>query len=706
MLLSLTRSCARRRGVVALVWVAVVLGGALAAPVVFERLTGQVGVVEDAESSRAARDLRAAAPSGGEVYAIVDGAPADTLLRQAAPVLARVQEVPGVAGVACPPSAASPAGVASDGRAIAVAVRFEPGELPEGSIDEVARLLRSIDAPQVVVGGGVLQDAEMDDQAAADLARAELISMPVVLVLLVVVLGGVVAAGLPVLIALVGVATTLLALLGIGLVTDVSVYAVNVVTMLGLGLAVDYALLVVARFREERAVDPDVAGALERTMTTAGRTVAFSGATVAAALAGLLVFPDTFLRSIGAAGLSVVLLDLLAALTLLPALLSRFGHRIAPARPSSGRGGLFGRAARLARRRPVPVLLLVGTALLATGTPFLGATFADPDARSLPASSESRRLTELAAERFPGGTDVDPVTVVAAGTPDLTAYAGQLRELDGVVSVSSRVVPGWTVLDVVPEGSSQGGTAMRLVDEVRALDPPVPVRVTGDAARLADYQDALVSHLPWAGAVVLTATLVLLFLFTGSVVVPVTAVALSTLSLSAGFGALVWVFQDGNLGWLVGTEALGSLSVTTPVLVFAIAFGLSMDYEVFLLGRIAETWRATGDNARAVDEGLRCTTRTITSAALLVVVVFAGFVAGGFSPVKQVGLGLVLAVVADVTVVRMLLLPAVMHRLGDANWWAPAPLRRLHDRWGLTEEPVAVPVARPAAGLREPVAAG
>jgi RND superfamily putative drug exporter len=351
----------------------------------------------------------------------------------------------------------------------------------------------------------------------------------------------------------------------------------------------------------------------------------------------------------------------------------------------------------------VAVLLAGAAALTLAGAPFLGATFADPDARSLPAGSPSRQLQEIAADRFPGGTDVDPITVVADGTPLLGGFADRLRALDGVQEVTERSVPGYTVLDVLPEGTSQGTTAMRLVEEIRALDAPVPVRVTGDAARLVDYQDALVERLPWALLVVLVATTVLLFLFTGSLVVPLTAVVLTTLSLGASFGALVWVFQDGHLGWLVGTEALGSLSVTTPVLVFAIAFGLSMDYEVFLLGRIAETWRATGDNAVAVDHGLRRTSRTVTSAAVLVVIVFAGFVAGGFSPVKQVGLGLVLAVIADVTVVRMLMLPAVMHLLGRANWWAPAPLRRLHDRHGLTEEAPATlpdPTREPALSSR------
>jgi RND superfamily putative drug exporter len=323
--------------------------------------------------------------------------------------------------------------------------------------------------------------------------------------------------------------------------------------------------------------------------------------------------------------------------------------------------------------------------------PFLGVRFADPDARSLPESSSSRQLADAAARRFSSGVDVDPVTVVMQTQvpPALLAeYVRELSALPGAERVTARQgVPGLTVVDVLPSGSSQGPTATALVSGVRSLLAPSPELVTGDAAHLVDYRDALRDRLPWALLVIAAATAALLFAFTGSVVVPLKAIVLNTLSLGASYGALVLVFQEGHLGALVGTEALGSLSTVTPVLVFAIAFGLSMDYEVFLLGRIAEVHRATGDNALAVEEGLRRTGRTITSAALLVVVVFAGFVAGGFSPVKQIGLGLVLAVAVDVTVVRMLLLPAAMQLMGERNWWAPGPLRRLHDRFGLSESP-------------------
>jgi RND superfamily putative drug exporter len=668
----------------------VLVGGFAVAPVLFGRLTTDVASIDGSESQRAAQAVFAAAPAGGEIYAIADGRRADTpgLRANIGRVAAQLSALPGVALVRTPWSGAGPDGppepraVARDGRAVGLLVRFAPSAEGELAIDRAAHVLRTIEAPRVVVGGGPLLDDEMDAQAAADLARAELLSLPVVLVLLLLVFGGVLAAGLPVLVAIVGVATTLGALTLASLVADVSVYSVNIVTMLGLGLAIDYALLVVSRFREERAADADVQRSLVRTMSSAGRTVMFSGLTVGASLGGLLVFQDNFLRSMGLAGLAVVLLVMVAALTLLPALLAMVGRRIRPAPPQSGERGVFVAVARLVRRRPVLVITSITVVLVLAATPFLGARYGDPDGRSLPTSTEGRQLADLLQTRFDTRDDVDPVTVVVQGTPApkaLSPYVESLRSLDGVRRLAIRDdVPGLTVIDLTPTGESQGPAAMRLVRDVRELEAPAPVQLTGDAAELGDYEHALASRLPFAFGIVALATFGLLFLFTGSVVIPIKALAMNTLSLGASFGALVWVFQEGHLGGIVGTQALGSLSITTPVLVFAIAFGLSMDYEVFLLGRISEAWRRTGNNDLAVADGLQRTGRIVTAAALVMATVFAGFVAGGFSPVKQVGLGLLLAVLVDATLVRMLLMPAVMSVLGPANWWAPRPLRRLH----------------------------
>jgi len=674
-------------------WLLVVVAAFVAAPGLFDRLTSDTAQIDASESGRARQALRAAAPSGGELYAVADGRAADDPGLRASVVAAatEISAIPGVAEVLTPWTAA-PSGpaderaVARDGRAVALAVHFAP-DARDGTGDKVIVRLRAIDAPRVLVGGGDLLDDEMDEQAAADLAKAELLSTPVVLVLLVLFMGGLVAAGLPVLITIVGAATTLGLLTVASYLTDISVYSVNIVTMLALGLAVDYGLLVVSRFREE--LRGDVPDAVLRAMSTAGRTVLFSGLTVAASLAGLLVFPDPFLRSAGLAGLAVVLLDLAAALTLLPALLAAVGHRIRPARPVREDRGFFVRLTQLVSRRPVTVIAATVPLLVLAAAPFLHIRFAEPDARSLTTDSPSRQLSDLVESRFDVAAEVEPIVVVAHGKlPD--SYVTTLRGLDHVTDVTERPdVPGLTVVNVVAEGEAQGKQALELVDRIRALDAPVPVEVTGDAATLADYQDSLMDRAPFALGIVVLATFVLLFLFTGSVVVPVKALVMNTLSLGASLGALVWVFQDGSLGGLVGTEALGSLSITTPVLMLAIGFGLSMDYEVFLLGRIAEAWRRTGDNARAIAGGLQHTGRIVTAAALLMSVVFAGFVAGGFSPVKQVGLGLLLAVLVDATIVRMLLMPATMTVMGRANWWAPAPLRRLHRRIGLTESAAA-----------------
>jgi len=472
-------------------WLLVVVAAFVAAPGLFDRLTSDTAQIDASESGRARQALRAAAPSGGELYAVADGRAADDPGLRASVVAAatEISAIPGVAEVLTPWTTA-PSGpaderaVARDGRAVALAVHFAP-DARDGTGDKVIVRLRAIDAPRVLVGGGDLLDDEMDEQAAADLAKAELLSTPVVLVLLVLFMGGLVAAGLPVLITIVGAATTLGLLTVASYLTDISVYSVNIVTMLALGLAVDYGLLVVSRFREE--LRGDVPDAVLRAMSTAGRTVLFSGLTVAASLAGLLVFPDPFLRSAGLAGLAVVLLDLAAALTLLPALLAAVGHRIRPARPVREDRGFFVRLTQLVSRRPVTVIAATVPLLVLAAAPFLHIRFAEPDARSLTTDSPSRQLSDLVESRFDVAAEVEPIVVVAHGKlPD--SYVTTLRGLDHVTDVTERPdVPGLTVVNVVAEGEAQGKQARELVDPIGALDAPVPVEVTGDAATLADY---------------------------------------------------------------------------------------------------------------------------------------------------------------------------------------------------------------------------
>ncbi|HSO52502.1 MAG TPA: MMPL family transporter, partial [Actinomycetes bacterium] len=710
MLARIARFSLRHRRLVAAAWVVLFAAGIALGSGVFERLDPDVGDVAGTESALAEARLDVLDPGGESIAAVADGIdPRDPAVAASLRATAgRLRAIPGVAEVADPVTTPVPELVAADGRAVLVAVELAPG-LGEDRFDQAVEAaeaeLRRLDAPRVLVGGGPLQDWEFEDQVGSDLARAELLSMPVVLVLLLVIFGGIVAAGLPVLVALVGVAGTLLALLGISSVTEVSVYSVNVVTMLGLGLAVDYALLLVSRFREERATR-DLPAAVEAAAATAGRTVVFSGLTVAASLAGLLVFADPFLRSMAYGGGAVVLIDMLAAVTLLPALLGMWGHRIRPTpRPtdparrrvprwgsvvqrrtgSAGLStapstGLFASVSRLVQRRALLIVVAVAVPLVVAATPFLHARYQQPDAGFLPEGAESRELVETLQARFVPDVWVEPLVVVADAGADeaaLDAYVGTVAGLEGVRAVGEpRALGGGVrVVEVLPEGSGTDAAASRLVGDVRSVAAPFAVQVTGDAAELADYQATIRDRLPLAVALVVLATFVLLFLFTGSVVVPVKAIVMNVLSLGATFGALVWVFQDGHLAGLLGAEGSGALDPTVPVLTFAITFGLSMDYEVFLLSRIKEAWDETGDNDQAVALGLQRSGRIVTSAALLLVVVYAGFMAAGMLTIKQIGLGTVLAVLLDVTVVRMLLVPATMKLMGRWNWWAPGPLR-------------------------------
>ncbi|HEY4724876.1 MAG TPA: MMPL family transporter, partial [Actinomycetota bacterium] len=591
--------------------------------------------------------------------------------------------------------------IAEDRRAVMVRVELETG-MPGGgldrAVDRVGERLRAVDAPRVLVGGDEIAREEFQDQAQEDLERGETLALPVMLVLLFLVFRGVVAALTPLLVAVVAVAGALLILLGVSHVADISAYSVNVITMLGLGLAVDYSLLVISRFREERAAGLELPEAIERTLATAGRTVAFSGLTVAAALCGLLAFAEPFLRSLAWGGIGVVLVAMVAAVTLVPALLGLWGRRIRPGPAPATDRGVFYRLSRVVQRAAPVIVVAVAALLVLLAVPFRHARLENSGLESLPRSSASRQLFDTVDARFAGG-GTDPIVVVVEsvpGSPLVADYLHRVGQLPGVARVEPRqgTPPQLTVLDVVPQGPSEGPVATRLVQRIRALERPVAVGVTGPAAFLVDYRDSLTGRLPYALGLIGLATFALLFLMTGSVVVPVKAIVMNVLSLGASFGALVWVFQEGHLSGLLGFDPPGMVDITVPVLIFVFAFGLSMDYEVFLLSRIKEAWDQTGDNDRAVALGLQRTGRIVTSAAALIVIVFLGFAARELLTIKEVGLGMAIAVVLDATVVRMLLVPATMKLMGRWNWWAPASLRRLHRRIGLKER---VAAARPGA---------
>jgi RND superfamily putative drug exporter len=548
----------------------------------------------------------------------------------------------------------------------------------------------------VAVGGRAAVADAIREQVKSDLARAEALAVPATLVLLVMVFGGLVAAALPLAVALLAMIGTFLALFVLAQVTDVSIFSINLTTALGLGLAIDYSLFMISRFREELAAGGSSEAAVVRTMDTAGRTVAFSALTVAASLSALLVFPLYFLRSFAYAGVAVVLLAAAGSLLTLPALLATVGSRVnalsfrrrrqAPA----VRDGFWHRLASGVMRRPVAVASGVVAVLVVLGVPFLGVNTGLPSYKALPASDEARRASERLATEFDGnqgeqfsivlpGVDADGADAAA-----VTLFLRQVEDTEGVATAKVSTAPGGSWVTVVPDVALRSPDGEALVDRLRAMDAPFGFGVEGAAAELVDSKAAIYSRLPIALAMVGLITFVLLFAVFGSVVVPAKAMVLNLLSLTATFGAMVWVFQDGNLSGILDFTATGQIDLAAPVLMFCIAFGLSMDYEVFLLSRIKEEHDRTGDNTSAVAVGLERTGGIVTAAAGLLAVTFVAFgVTGGVTFLKMFGLGLALAVVMDATVIRGLLVPAFMRLAGEANWWAPAPLRRLHHRMGV-----------------------
>ena len=564
------------------------------------------------------------------------------------------------------------------------------------------------------VGGAVAVGRDGDAQVARDLARAETLSLPLLLVLLVVVFGALAAAGMPLLVgglAILGAFTTLRLL---SMVTDVSVFAINLVTMLGLGLAIDYALFVVSRFREELAAQPPgpqrVEDALAATVATAGRTVAFSGLTVAISLAGLLWFPQMFLRSMGFGGIAAVLVAMVAALTVLPALLGVLGPRVnagsiprrrhRQGRPASGAGGWWSRVARSVMRHPLAYLAAIVVGLVALGLPFRNVAWGGIDARALPATTESRQVSETLDRDFThNATTAIQAVVAGADSAGVRGYTQRLRTVPGVTGAEvTQTAVDISLIAVRHDADPMSPRARRLVTDVRAVEPPAgsQVLVGGDTAELVDLLSSLRHTLPWMAAFVGLVTFILLFLAFGSVVLPLKAIAMNLLSLTATFGALVWIFQQGHLSGLLGFTPTGTIEATQPILMLAIVFGLSMDYEVFLLSRVREQWDRTGDNTSAVAAGLQRTGAIITSAALLLVVVIGAFSTSGVTFIKMIGVGMIIAILLDATVVRVLLVPATMRLLGRYNWWAPPPLARFWQRYGHRED------AQPAAPAELP----
>jgi uncharacterized membrane protein YdfJ with MMPL/SSD domain len=585
-----------------------------------------------------------------------------------------------------------PAMVSRDGLSTYVVAHFKP--VSDTTLEQDAkRLLHEFAGRHdVTLGGAAIASAQANTQVGEDLAKAELLAFPFIFLLSLIFFRSLVASLLPPLLGGLAILATFFALRIVSEFTDLSVFALNLVTGLGLGLAIDYSLFMVSRYREESAVRGFGMDALRRTLDTSGRTILFSSLTVAAAIASLTVFPQRFLYSMGIGGALVALIAAALALSVLPALLAVLGPRvnaIAPQRLQRAaardarplQAGFWYRLSQLVIRRPGWVAAISVTTLLALGVPFASIRFLPVNAGVLPASASAHRVEEALRADFPPGRTAPLEVVIGApvGSPQVRAFADQVRALAGVSAVAPAqpAGPRLALLDVAPAASTFSASSERLVREVRALRAPVYAGVAGETAAFVDLEHSLGDHLPLVLALVIASTLLVLFLMTGSVVLPVKAVLMNALGLSAVFGILVLVFQHGNLEGLLSYHGDGALDATQPILLFAIGFGLATDYGVFLLSRIKEAREAGLPNSEAVAAGLERTGRIVTAAAVLFSVAIGAFATSKLVFIKELGLGAALTVLIDASVIRALLVPSLMELLGQWNWWAPAPLRRL-----------------------------
>ncbi|RZT26034.1 RND superfamily putative drug exporter [Mycobacterium sp. BK558] len=668
-------------------------------------------------------------------------------------IVSRLSESPHVGEVTsawtAPPSAAS-ALISEDGKTGLIVAGITGGESAAQRYAEelTDALVYDRDGVTVRAGGVAMTYVQINSQTERDLLLMESIAVPLSFVVLVWVFGGLLAAALPLAVGGFAILGSMAVLRAFTLVTDVSIFALNLSIAMGLALAIDYTLLIISRYRDELAAGADRDRALVRTMTTAGRTVLFSAMTVALSMIAMVVFPMYFLKSFAYAGIAVVAFAAVAAIVVAPAAIVLAGDRLdafdvrtlvrrvlrrsEPAPVPVDRMFWY-RSTKYVQRRAIPIGVAVVTLLVLLGVPFLGATWGFPDDRVLPQSASARQVGDDMRQNFAVDSSAN-ITIVLPDARDVTPAEldGYAAELSKVADVSTVSAPGGTFVDGakvgppsaatgVADGSAfltVGSTAALFTDaseiqlnRLHAVQPPGgrEAMLTGLAQINRDSSDSITSRLPTVLGIIAAITFVLLFLLTGSVVLPLKALVLNVLSLTAAFGALVWIFQDGHLGAL-GTTPTGTLVANMPVLLFCIAFGLSMDYEVFLVSRIREYWlasdRSTAANDESVALGLARTGRVVTAAALLMSISFAALIAAQVAFMRMFGVGLTLAILADATLVRMLLVPAFMHVMGRWNWWAPAPLARLHERIGLREggddgpAPPVAPVASVTEGQR------
>jgi RND superfamily putative drug exporter len=583
---------------------------------------------------------------------------------------------------------------------VAHAQEDEVDTLPKGATPPA-------DSPiEIRIGGENAIGPAVGGEVGKSLAFAEAIAIPLTLLLLVLAFGSLIAALVPLVIGFIAIMGTFAELFVLGSLTDVSIFSINLTTALGLGLAIDYALLIVARHRELRNSGHDLHDAVVGTLRTAGRTIVFSAATVAAALAVLLVFPQYFLRSFAYAGIGVVIISALAALIVAPALLTVLGPRVESMRIRGIKGvqgaeaPVWSRLAQFVSRRPALTALPVLAALLFAASPLLGVRFGTPDERVLPTSTDVRQVGDTLREDY-SHDDTRSIDVVLLGPgaeAPVDGYAAALGALPGVTRVDSagaeQVRPGARLLSVITTLPAKSDAAQDLVHDVRAVPAPdrTEALVGGTDAKLVDTKTSIADRLPLAFGLIVLSTFVLLFLFTGSILQPLRALLLNGISITAAVGITVWVFQDGHLSEPLGFTPL-PMDTSMTVLLFCIAFALSMDYEVFVTSRIKELHDAGASDLDAVRHGLGRTGRIVTTAAALLAVTFVAFLTSSVSFLQLFGFGAAVAIVLDATLVRGVLVPAAMRILGRHAWYAPAPLRRLHDRIGLREsDPADLPV--------------
>ncbi|HEX9966521.1 MAG TPA: MMPL family transporter [Solirubrobacterales bacterium] len=690
---------ARRVGLFAVAFF--LLAGAIGGSVA-DRLDPYGADDPDTEAIEARESLQAAGHRVSGAIVVIRDAPVGTSpARERVTAIAReIRAMPDVKSVSGYYETRSRDFISKDGNSTYLAVALEPTDDKEWQEAGDAIAERFEASEGVIVGGPAVAQEQVNKQVETDLQQAEMLAFPLLFLLSMLFFRSLVAALLPLMIGLLAIVGTFLILRLASEFGSISIFALNLTTALGLGLAIDYSLFVVSRYREEIAKDGPGLAAMRRVMATAGRTVFFSSLTVAAALASLLVFPQRFLYSMGLGGSLVALFAALISLTVLPAVLTLLGTRVnslaprflrrrAEAETRPDEHGFWYRLSRFVMRRPAGVAAVSAAVLIAMGLPFLNIKFDTVDPTVLPREASAHRAYDIVREEFPPYRD-SPIWVTVRGgdSKSIVALRKRVGRTDGVAAVMPPQPLGGelTVLQAISENPFAAEKSQGTVDRLRELDVRGgEVLVGGATAEFNDFQDSLVRHLPLALAIVIGSTLVILFLMTGSVVLPIKSLIMNFLNLSAVFGLLVLIFQDGRFEGLLAYESTGALEQTMPILLFAVAFGLSTDYAVFLLSRIKEARDNGASESESVAIGLERTGRIVTAAALLFAVALGAFATSQILFVKENGVGTALAVLIDASIIRALLVPSLMELLGKWNWWAPRPLRRLHERYGINE---------------------